>query len=410
MGTGTFQQDDSNTTRDAATAGMDIGRRLRLIRENLDSGALAGDDGRRGSGEQPWGGSAALWLLIIGIAVLSGFALVVKLNIPETNISAIRETPTSECITIADCTAAINANPQNASAFRIRGDQYLQQGKFVKAVADFDMLLLLSSEDIEGYLGRGKAYVALLRGERALQDFDRALEMDPQEARGYYGRGTALFALGSYAKANEAFTEAISRNAEYAAAYLDRGVARYNLSQYDDAVNDFDETIRLMPQSATAHYDRGVVNLARGQSAQAAEDFGEAVRLDPGGVAGYVGRIAAFNSLGEGAKEQKDLRRMKELKLQSAQDFVVRGRALVDRGELQDAVADLSAAILRDPSIGEAYVQRARAYNALDQGSQAQMDKDKALELGLYKTYVEQRSVAPSSLEARSRPTIYWWY
>ncbi|MBI4312766.1 MAG: hypothetical protein HY681_13445 [Chloroflexi bacterium] len=42
--------------------------------------------------------------------------------------------------------------------------------------------------------------------------------------------------------------------------------------------------------------------------------------------------------------------------------------------------------------------------------AQAQTDKDKALELGLDQKYVEQRSVAPSSPEARSRPTIYWWY
>jgi tetratricopeptide (TPR) repeat protein len=80
---------------------------------------------------------------------------------------------------IADYTAALRIDPNNASAFRNRGLVYLKHKNYTLALADLDRAIALEGVALrKPYRYRARAYVALGRYEKAIEDFDMALRND----------------------------------------------------------------------------------------------------------------------------------------------------------------------------------------------------------------------------------------
>ena len=93
------------------------------------------------------------------------------------------------------------------------GCQYLLQGRYKAAMADFDKALQLKPGNAVALNRRGEAKRMLGRYEEAIADFDKALQLEPGDA----------FALRS------------------------RGEAKRQLGRYDEAVTDSHEALRIRP-------------------------------------------------------------------------------------------------------------------------------------------------------------------
>jgi tetratricopeptide (TPR) repeat protein len=80
---------------------------------------------------------------------------------------------------IADYTAALRIDPNNASAFRNRGLVYLKQKNYALALADLDRAIDLESAALRKPYGyRARTYVALGQYEKAIEDFTMAIRND----------------------------------------------------------------------------------------------------------------------------------------------------------------------------------------------------------------------------------------
>ena len=86
------------------------------------------------------------------------------------------------------CTKAIELNPDNATAYSIRGAIYYRQNDFNGAVADFNKAIALNANDYKNFYNRGLAYVKLNKFRKAEEDFSSAIQLNPNDADSYYNR------------------------------------------------------------------------------------------------------------------------------------------------------------------------------------------------------------------------------
>ncbi|MGI8437160.1 MAG: tetratricopeptide repeat protein [Chthoniobacterales bacterium] len=84
---------------------------------------------------------------------------------------------------------ALEIDPRNRPALRLRAYIYLQQGKWEKAIADYNVSInSIADVDIEGRTRRGFAYRNLKKYDLALEDFTKVIEAQPKDVEAYRRR------------------------------------------------------------------------------------------------------------------------------------------------------------------------------------------------------------------------------
>ncbi len=81
---------------------------------------------------------------------------------------------------IADYTAAINANGQDAEAYYGRGTACTYRGEYDRAIDDYTKALEIKPQFAMAYGGRGRAYFEQEKWAEARSDLEKAVELDPK--------------------------------------------------------------------------------------------------------------------------------------------------------------------------------------------------------------------------------------
>ena len=160
---------------------------------------------------------------------------------------------------LADFDAATRANPTAGGPFNSRGVAFLRQKQLDRAITEFDSAIRLNPNDPIALSNRGDAYRDKGRFDRALQDYDAAIVINPKWGNAYFGRAAALQQKATSdfdAFVNEGRFEALAI-AEYgkllqiaprnAGALSNRGQLHHTLRKYDLAIADFTQAIEINP-------------------------------------------------------------------------------------------------------------------------------------------------------------------
>ena len=78
---------------------------------------------------------------------------------------------------IADFTKSIEANPNDAGAYRDRGRAYYNAGNYVEAIADYTKAIQLSPDTALYYENRAGTYEAMANHDAAAADLEKAQEL-----------------------------------------------------------------------------------------------------------------------------------------------------------------------------------------------------------------------------------------
>ncbi|MCW2274596.1 lipoprotein NlpI [Rhodoblastus acidophilus] len=148
---------------------------------------------------------------------------------------------------LADCSEAIDQDPDQANAYQLRAEIHRKRDNRAKALEDYDKAIALGAKSSAVFAGRGLLHLLDGDGAKALEDFNQEV--------------------------------ALAGGLED--SWMDRGSARLSLGDNAEAEHDFARATELAPKSAQAWLNRGIAALGMGEKAKAAEFFGEALKLDP---------------------------------------------------------------------------------------------------------------------------------
>ena len=136
--------------------------------------------------------------LIVAAVLISAFSLI--MNPPVALADAQSD--------VEKYTAQIKANPNDAEAYKNRGDAYAKLKKYDKALDDCNKAIEFNPNSAEAYNNRGIAYSDLNNYKKAVSDYTKAIELKSNDGLYYYNRGLAYEALGDSSRADPDFKKA----------------------------------------------------------------------------------------------------------------------------------------------------------------------------------------------------------
>jgi tetratricopeptide (TPR) repeat protein len=241
---------------------------------------------------------------------------------------------------------------------------------------------MLSADD---YFRRGIEKVSADNCPDAVKDFDEAIRLNGNEAKFYKERGDCrLKRLGELEKALADFNQAIKLKPDYAEAYLSRAMLYFFFPPKSDqatdfdhlAIADFDKAIKLNPKHYQSFVIRAFFLLGKEKPLikEGLADLAKAIEINPNGEEAYLLRMSFYKRNGDFDKALVDATAMTK-NSKSGLGFIERAKIYAETGKYQEAVADFTEALKRDPLNPAVLQGRAAAYRAVGKISLAEADE-----------------------------------
>jgi tetratricopeptide (TPR) repeat protein len=220
------------------------------------------------------------------------------------------------------------------------------------------------------------------------RDFDRAiacwnsvLHLKTNDAIAYFNRAKAYGSKGDLDESISDFTSAIQINTNYADAYKNRALAYAFLRDLDKSISDLGEVIRINPKDTNAYISRAMTYMVKGHPEKAMSDYSEVIRLNPKSSDGYDIRGSAWFRMGDMDKAIEDFSTAMRLNTNDTAACMSRGLAWYQKRHFEKAIADFDRIIAANPKNSTAFDKRAYAKYAKGDYAEALSDEDEALRL-----------------------------
>ncbi|MDH3576102.1 MAG: tetratricopeptide repeat protein, partial [Desulfobacteraceae bacterium] len=155
---------------------------------------------------------------------------------------------------------ALSESPvQDGGSYFKRGNSYLNEGQYDKAISEYSKAIEINPKDNKAYTKRGLAYGRRGQFDQAISDFNKAIEINPKDNKAYNNRGFAYSRRGQFDQAISDYNKAIEINPKYNKAYTNRGAAYARRGQFDQAISDYNKAIEINPTNTNAYYGIGCI-------------------------------------------------------------------------------------------------------------------------------------------------------
>jgi tetratricopeptide (TPR) repeat protein len=148
-----------------------------------------------------------------------------------------------------------------------------------QVIADLDQVIEREPENGTAYRVRGKAWGRKCDMDRALADYEQAIRINPNDPAIFHNRGLMWQRKGQFDKAIIDFDRAVRMSFSDAEVYNDRGAAWFDKGSYDRALADFNQALKIDPDLASAHVHRASVFERKGDMERARADREQVSRL-----------------------------------------------------------------------------------------------------------------------------------
>ena len=236
-------------------------------------------------------------------------------------------------------------------------------------------------------------YLRVGRPEEALSAIEKTLKLT--EGSSFTPdilvlQGRAYRSMGRYKEMHESFDRALELSPAAHPVHFERGVYFFSQREFRQSLPALDQAIELSPNSANYYYIRGNTYYELGRIRSAIEDYSVALILDPQLVDAYNFRGLSYIKLELYETAVKDFDRAINKDLMYALAFNNRGLAHRELGELDQSIVDLNQAIQLDPEFALAYYNRALARILQNNDVEAELDGNRAVELGFDPTALRE--------------------
>ena len=265
--------------------------------------------------------------------------------------------------------------------FFFRGRQALAEGKYSRAIENFNVLARLDTTDYWTFFFRGIAKYNLGDIRGAQSDFDTSVRLNPVFTSGYHYRAITLSRSGKYDEALDDLQQAINLRPGYIGLYFSRGVTYFLSRQFGKAISDFDRYIRKEPDDPSAYLNRGASYLFLKDTLKAMADYNKAIKLDRFDPEGYIRRGRLYADRREFGKAIEDLD--KAIALDTSNTFAYFNRAIMlyEQKDYMGAMADLNRVLEDEPGNALTLYNRGLINAQVGAYDQALSDMDRVLNI-----------------------------
>lgn len=305
--------------------------------------------------------------------------------------------------------ASVNDPENHDYAFEI-AEMYFNRGEYAKAQVYYSKALVLDNEDSVSFKRRAYIYEKQNNDRKALGDINCALLLDPSDPSLYILIGNIVanyevidgqvvrkeaavpqlvpeaeepmeevrderslrrndlgkeFLSEVQKGADYFYTKAIEAAPDQLDGYLHRAESYASQNRPEEAEADLDQALTIKPDSPKLHMMKGIILLLQEKVEEASREFDEVIRLDVGGPIGYS--YAARCSLLMGDNEMAVVKAKKGLNADNnyVDLYLLRGIALFNEEQYEEAAADLTIAIMRRNEISPSAVETAYRYRGI---------------------------------------------
>ncbi|MFQ5743452.1 MAG: FG-GAP-like repeat-containing protein, partial [Acidobacteriota bacterium] len=240
----------------------------------------------------------------------------------------------------------LDAHPDFARAWLVLGSYYVQEARYVEALAAFDRTLSLAPDRPVAHLRRGLALERLQRTEEARQAYAQAAKLDPDGVEAHLAVARTSLSLGDAAAAIAA-VEQIPRSSWTAATFRYLGKARLLLGDFARSVEALRAAVTRDPEDRQAWVALAQALQRRGEpgAADALQRAQELSRNEP---------VVKQSRLAEGIAEHGKI-------------LLMQARVLINEGRAEEALATLDEALAYRPGdAAEITRLRSRARDLID--------------------------------------------
>jgi len=264
---------------------------------------------------------------------------------------------------IRGLSAQLVSHPEDAPARAMLGMAYVAQDKYKDAAKTFEPLGKKGMQD--GATGYAWAMALTRLGElprasEVLEEFQK--EERPKDMELLVGQ--LWLEIADYAKAVATFHHVLQEDASFPKAHYFAGQACLRWEHWEDAAKEFQAELELTPGDGEAKFNLGFVDLQLARRAEAEKLFQEVIAEHP-----------------EYSSAQYEY-----------------GKILLERGETQNAIAHLEAAVRLSPQTDYVHYQLQAAYRK--EGRIAEADR----ELQIYKKIKAQKRERASTAISSQTP------
>ena len=176
-------------------------------------------------------------------------------------------------LALADCTRAIELNPQLVGAYFRRGLIYGERGDIDLALQDYGNTIGLNPQHLDAYLQRSWIYFRQNNYNLAQADCQVIQTLDSTCFWSNYIIGVIESISGFKREAIDSLTKAIDTSVNYVSARYHRGIVYYQLGDITNAMADFEQAKvlqargleRLVDRDETGFYAEGIALQHLGQ-------------------------------------------------------------------------------------------------------------------------------------------------
>ena len=141
---------------------------------------------------------------------------------------------------IHSLTGKISDDPQTSSNYFLRGNAYLDSGRYEEGIVDFSKVIDLCPTDSVALNNRGICYRLLKNTKKAISDFTHAISLNPHYRDAFNNRGQCYSDLGEFDVAIDDYSRAIDLDSTYWFAFNNRAIALWEVGRKDEALLDYE--------------------------------------------------------------------------------------------------------------------------------------------------------------------------
>ncbi|MGQ4912215.1 MAG: tetratricopeptide repeat protein [Candidatus Thorarchaeota archaeon] len=250
---------------------------------------------------------------------------------------------------LATVEAHLSENPDDASAWNVKGVLQAQKEHFGDALRSFDRAISLDPGLSAAHSNKGRVLMALgsEKASEALRSFETALKLNPDDVQILHDKAQSLRALGR----SEAELECYKKLSELVGAewgvWLRKGDIELELGLFDSALNSFNRALELKEDLTSAYVHKAIALTMLERFGEALKSAKKATKTDPRNIEAWL-ILGDVNIRAEKYKAAiKALERASDLDPTDASVQNTMGMICYKQGRLKDAVRYLRLAVGR---------------------------------------------------------------